>query len=322
MTWPERTRTNSALDLHCQNTDCIIILTYLLGETVNKLTDPPPPPTHTHTHTPAKEFWWDLYVCKVWKLLALQITQRRHPISVVDVQKCLVQHPKNMRKYIKTAKNGRCPSSICQESVCKAWIKRNEHCWSKFRQCNNQRWCRRNNVQVQHSQIYNKILLNVGGAHLQCVNNHYAKFECKGMKTVGSYRLHKPRHILSISDGKNVSSSTPLKNWENIYQMRTNMRRTSSMCKLCIMIVLELQITQTRHPKSATDGVDPLLDQGSKIALVRSYLRVPKAAGQVKILKFLVKIKFYPYMPVIFVMQGKCPFSDISRPVDLRFAKG
>ena len=55
--------------------------------------------------------------------------------------------------------------------------------------------------------------------------------------------------------------------------------------------------------------------QGSKIALVRSYLRVPKAAGQVKILNFLGKIKFYPYMPIIFVMQGKCLFSDISRPV-------
>ena len=35
--------------------------------------------------------------------------------------------------------------------------------------------------------IYNKILSNVhrkGGAHLQCVNNHYAKFKYKGMKTV------------------------------------------------------------------------------------------------------------------------------------------
>ena len=32
--------------------------------------------------------------------------------------------------------------------------------------------------------------------------------------------------------------------------------------------------------------------QGSKIALVRSYLRVPQAAGQVKILIFLVKIIF------------------------------
>ena len=57
-------------------------------------------------------------------------------------------------------------------------------------------------------------------------------------------------------------------------------------------------------------------DQGSKIALVRSYLRVPKAAGQVKILKFRVKIKFFPYMPIIFVMQGKCLFSDISRSDD------
>ena len=55
--------------------------------------------------------------------------------------------------------------------------------------------------------------------------------------------------------------------------------------------------------------------QGSKIALVRSYLRVPRAAGQVKILIFLVKIKFSPYMPIIFLMQGKCLFSDISRPV-------
>ena len=25
----------------------------------------------------------------------------------------------------------------------------------------------------------------IEGAHLQCVNNHYAKFEYKGMKTVG-----------------------------------------------------------------------------------------------------------------------------------------
>ena len=39
-----------------------------------------------------------------------------------------------------------------------------------------------------------KYLLNVhkmGGAHHQCVNNHYAKFEYKGMNTVGSNRLHK-----------------------------------------------------------------------------------------------------------------------------------
>ena len=40
----------------------------------------------------------------------------------------------------------------------------------------------------------------IGGAHLQCVNNHYAKFEYKGMNTVGV----SARQPLSISDGKNV----------------------------------------------------------------------------------------------------------------------
>ena len=55
--------------------------------------------------------------------------------------------------------------------------------------------------------------------------------------------------------------------------------------------------------------------QGSKIVLVRSYLRVSQAAGQVNILIFLLKIKFSPCMTINFVMQGKCLFSDISRPV-------
>ena len=39
----------------------------------------------------------------------------------------------------------------------------------------------------------------IEGAHLQCVNNHHAKFKYKGMNTVGV-----TGHPLSISDGKNV----------------------------------------------------------------------------------------------------------------------
>ena len=39
-----------------------------------------------------------------------------------------------------------------------------------------------------------------------------------------------------------------------------------------------------------------------------------QAAGQVNNLVFLLKIKFSPCMPINFVMQGKCLFSDISRP--------
>ena len=47
--------------------------------------------------------------------------------------------------------------------------------------------------------------------------------------------------------------------------------------------------------------------QGSKIALVCSYLRVPQAAGQVKILIFLVKIKKIPMYANIFCDAGQVP---------------
>ena len=48
------------------------------------------------------------------------------------------------------------------------------------------------------------------GAHLQCVNNHYAKFEYKGMKTVGvaDYTNQTP---LRISDEKMSKLTTPQK---------------------------------------------------------------------------------------------------------------
>ena len=47
--------------------------------------------------------------------------------------------------------------------------------------------------------------------------------------------------------------------------------------------------------------------QGSKIALVRSYLRVPQAAGQVKISIFLVKIKLFPIYANNFCDAGQVP---------------
>ena len=52
--------------------------------------------------------------------------------------------------------------------------------------------------------------IGVGGAHLQCVNNHYAKFEYKGMKTVvvTDYTNQTPsKHLY----GKKCLSSTPPK---------------------------------------------------------------------------------------------------------------
>ena len=47
--------------------------------------------------------------------------------------------------------------------------------------------------------------------------------------------------------------------------------------------------------------------QGSKIALVRSYLQVPQAAGQVKILIFPVKIKFFLIYANNFCDAGQVP---------------
>ena len=47
--------------------------------------------------------------------------------------------------------------------------------------------------------------------------------------------------------------------------------------------------------------------QGSKISLVRSYLRVTQAAGQVIILIFLVKIKYFPIYVNSFCDAGQVP---------------
>ena len=46
--------------------------------------------------------------------------------------------------------------------------------------------------------------------------------------------------------------------------------------------------------------------QGSKIALFRSYLQVPQAAGQVKKNDISNENLIFSHMPIIFLMQGKC----------------
>ena len=63
-------------------------------------------------------------------------------------------------------------------------------------------------------------VLKIGDAHLQCVNNHYAKFEYKGMKTirVTDYtNLTPPMYF----GWKKCLSSAPVKNKKIFYQMCT-----------------------------------------------------------------------------------------------------
>ena len=68
---------------------------------------------------------------------------------------------------------------------------------------------------------------------IQCLNNHYAKLEYDGMNTVG-VTDYQTRHTLSISDGKNVISSTPVKNEKIFIKGAQNSRCTSSMLTIII----------------------------------------------------------------------------------------
>ena len=70
----------------------------------------------------------------------------------------------------------------------------------------------------------------IEGAHLQYVNNHLAKFEWKGIKTFGSYRLHKLGTPKVLRAAKCLSS-TPLKNEKKIMKRAQNRRCTSSICE-------------------------------------------------------------------------------------------
>ena len=51
----------------------------------------------------------------------------------------------------------------------------------------------------------------------------------------------------------------------------------------------------------------PGVTTGLEISLIRLYLRVPQAVGQVKILIFLVKIFFIPMYAKIFRHAGQVP---------------
>ena len=70
----------------------------------------------------------------------------------------------------------------------------------------------------------------IGSAHLQCMNNHYAKFEYKGMKTIWitDYTSLTPT---THYGWKKCLSSTPVKNEKIFIKCAQNSRCTSSMCE-------------------------------------------------------------------------------------------
>ena len=76
----------------------------------------------------------------------------------------------------------------------------------------------------------------IEGAHLQCVKNHYAKLEYKGMKTVRvtDYTNQTP----SKQFGRKCLSSTPLKNEKIFTKCAQNRWCISSICEQSLCKVL------------------------------------------------------------------------------------
>ena len=72
---------------------------------------------------------------------------------------------------------------------------------------------------------------------MQCMNNHYAKFEYKGMKTVESYRLHKPDTPYKFWMEK-MSKFNTHKYEELFIECAQNRWCTSSMCEQSLCKVL------------------------------------------------------------------------------------
>ena len=130
----------------------------------------------------------------VWIWLELQITRTRHPLSISDGKKCLSSTPfKNEKKIMKRAPNKMCTFSICEQSLGKVWLKRNENSWSyRFHKLGTPKMLRTDGQTRKMSKFNThqkwekmKQYHKIWGAHLQCANNHYAKFEYKGMNTAG-----------------------------------------------------------------------------------------------------------------------------------------
>ena len=82
-------------------------------------------------------------------------------------------------------------------------------------------------------KMKNKIMkcYKIGGAQFQCMNNHYAKFEYRGRKTVGvpDYTNQTPPHPFAFRI-ETLLSSKPVINVKIFIKCAQNKSCTSSMC--------------------------------------------------------------------------------------------
>ena len=121
---------------------------------------------------------------KEWKLLELQITETRHPLSISDGKTAL-----KLLKYLSNVQKKKVHMfnvwTVMMQSLNNKEGKLFElditqirhHLGILIKKCLSSR------PPKMKSKLWN--VHKIGCTNLQCVNNHYAKFEYKGMNTIG-----------------------------------------------------------------------------------------------------------------------------------------
>ena len=142
---------------------------------------------------------------KEWKLLELQITETGHPLSISD-GKNKFNSPKNKKMFIKSAQKKR--------HIINVWTIIMQSLNIKYENLELQITQTRSHLSISNQKMskfktppkmkkYSWNVHKIVGTHLQCVNNHYAKFEYKRWILL-ELQIKQTRHSLSISEGKNV----------------------------------------------------------------------------------------------------------------------
>ena len=113
---------------------------------------------------------------------------RNHVMSHLSIFRILWGHFKYNKTLSALDLRRRCTSSMCERSICKIQIYRNEICLSSILNTNYTMQSTVGGVDVAMSKFNaQKYIMNymdkIQGTHVPCVNNHNIKFEYKGIKT-------------------------------------------------------------------------------------------------------------------------------------------
>ena len=154
--------------------------------------------------------------------------------KVLRTAKCLSSTLLKIKKEImKHAQKRRCTSSICEQSLGKVWMQRNQNFWSyRLHKLGTPKVLRTAKC-LSSTPLKNEKIMN-GAQNRRCTSSiceqSFGKVWMKRNKNFWSYRLHKLGAPKVLRMAKCLSS-TPLKNEKKIMKRAQNRRCTSSICE-------------------------------------------------------------------------------------------